>query len=313
MSEQFIISDKYDHIPDRTVEEICQYALKFVQFEDRSTDSQRSWHFSQQESEVALTEMPFGEVDAWADAEIAALAGLENEETAKRIGELTSALLKARTVIIATPGEGANSEFVGRVVDSFAGYMRAVTKRDESFVDAEGRLIINQSGEMAKRAKADPYDESKQVPFAFTLASLGKLERLKVALADDPGLMTKTDKLGRSIIHPPVQEGRVEVVRFLLENGADPNASSKKVTPPLFQVYSDNVVPVLAEFGADFSAVDQDGNSPLHRLAAMGVSEEIVVALLKAGVDPAVENNDGKKAVDLVDAEFYPELVELLK
>lgn len=141
--------------------------------------------------------------------------------------------------------------FVNRVVDQFAGTMRAVTKQDGSFIDTEDRLIINQSGEMAKRAKADPYDESDEVPFAFTLASLGKLERLKASLSGDPELMTAQDKVGRSIIHPPVQNGRVEVVRYLLENGADPNASSKKVDSPLFEVYSADVVPVLVELGVD--------------------------------------------------------------
>ena len=70
--------------------------------------------------------------------------------------------------------------FVNRVVDQFAGTMRAVTKQDGSFIDTEDRLIINQSGEMAKRAKADPYDESDEVPFAFTLASRGKIGRAHV-------------------------------------------------------------------------------------------------------------------------------------
>ena len=77
MSEQFIISDKYDHIPGRKVEEIHQYGLKFVQFEDRCTDSERAWHFTQQDSEVTLAEVPYEEVDAWADAEISALASLK--------------------------------------------------------------------------------------------------------------------------------------------------------------------------------------------------------------------------------------------
>ncbi len=151
-----------------------------MQFEDRCTGTERAWHFIQQDSEVTLTEVPYEEVDAWADAEIAALASLANDETATRVG---NALLKATTVIAATPAEGANMAFVNRVVDQFAGTMRAVTKRDGSFIDTEDRLIINQSGEMAKRAKADPYDESDEVvPFAFTLASRGKLERLKAAL-----------------------------------------------------------------------------------------------------------------------------------
>ncbi|MBC8290750.1 MAG: ankyrin repeat domain-containing protein [Planctomycetes bacterium] len=312
MSEQFIISDKYDHIPDRKVSELCQYGLKFIQFEDRCTDSERAWHFSQLESEVTLTEMPYGEVDAWADAEIAALASLENDKTSERIGELTSALLKATTVITASPAEGADAEFVNRVVDAFAGDLRGVTKRDGAFIDTESRLIIDQSGDMADEAKADPYDESKQVPFPFTLASLGKLERLKAALADDPELMTKTDKVGRSLIHCPVQKGRGEVVRYLLENGADPNVRSKKVREPLFEVYSADVVTVLAEFGVDPSVVDKEGNSPLHRAAKQGF-EDLVPALLKIGVDPAVANKAGEKAVDLVDTQFYPELVEMLK
>ena len=107
--------------------------------------------------------------------------------------------------------------------------------------------------------------------------------------------MTAQDKVGRSIIHPPVQNGRVEVVRHLLENGADPNASSKKVDSPLVEVYSADVVPVLVELRVDPSIVNNKGNTPLHRVAGLGLSEGIFAALLGAGVDPAVENNEGKK------------------
>ena len=71
------------------------------------------------------------------------------------------------------------------------------------------------------------------------------------------------------------------VVRFLLENGADPNARTKKAREPLFAVYSANVIPLLHEFGADPSVIDKDGNTPLavpadellgnHQLAFFGV------------------------------------------
>ncbi len=77
-----------------------------MQFEDRCTGTERAWHFIQQDSDVTLTETPYEEVDAWADAEIAALASLANDEAATRVGELTNALLEATTVIVATPAEG---------------------------------------------------------------------------------------------------------------------------------------------------------------------------------------------------------------
>ena len=77
-----------------------------MQFEDRCTGTERAWHFIQQDSEATLTEVSYEEVDAWADAEIAALASLADDEAAPRVGELTNALLEATTVIVATPAEG---------------------------------------------------------------------------------------------------------------------------------------------------------------------------------------------------------------
>ena len=313
MSTYVIFSDKYHNLPDEKLGTICQYSLRRATFRDDSTADQRVWCFSNGSTEVVLKEMPNADVDPFVDEEIASATKLDSKATQERLGQLRSALLKVTTVLTATPSDDNPQEgFVQDVIGAFVMELRAVVKHDGAYYDQEPLLIINQDGKMDPKAKADPYDESDEVPLPFTLASLGKLGRLKTALADDPSLLSQTDKMGRTILHGAVQEGRCDVVRYLLENGADANARSKKVNPPLFQVYSADVIPVLHEFGADVSATDSKGNTPLHRAAKEGF-EDVVPALLQIGADPMATNKDGKRPVDLVDAKFYPELAELLQ
>lgn len=310
-SEYVIFSDKYHRFPDEKIDQMRRYALKFMSFEPVSTDARRAWRYYRNEASVLIEELPPCEVDVYADHEIEGLASLESASTNERIGQLRRALLKATTILTATPSDECSADFAQHVVGAFVTDLRAIVKRDGAFYSQEPLLIINTDGEMDPGAEADAYDESDEVPLPFSFASLGKLERVRSALNDRPELITEQDKLGRTILHAAIAEGRCEVARFLLEAGADPNASSKKCTPPLFHVYTADAVHLLKEFGAAPSATDKKGNSALHRPASQGL-EDIVSVLVEIGVDRQIKNNDENRAVDLVDRNFYPELIELL-
>lgn len=83
---------------------------------------------------------------------------------------------------------------------------------------------------------------------------------------------------GDSALFEACKSGSAEIVRILINHGADPNAS----------VY--------------------DGTTPLMVAAGMN-SSEVVGELLAHGADPSVRNKDGETAVSLAQSlrELYPE------
>jgi len=85
--------------------------------------------------------------------------------------------------------------------------------------------------------------------------------------------------------------GHLEVVKLLLEHGADPNVKNRDGKTPLHNAASEGhleVVKLLLERGADPNVKDDDGNTPLHNAAWRG-HLEVVKLLLEHGADPNVQ------------------------
>ncbi|RYX82549.1 ankyrin repeat domain-containing protein [bacterium] len=99
-------------------------------------------------------------------------------------------------------------------------------------------------------------------------ASSGNLDRVKAIVATNPEFVSGNES--QSPLAAAVSNTQVEVVRFLLENGADPNAGGWNTTP-LAQVmsrYDDKWKPIadlLADKGADVNALDESGMTILQR------------------------------------------------
>jgi ankyrin repeat protein len=90
--------------------------------------------------------------------------------------------------------------------------------------------------------------------------------------------------------------GNVEAIRMLLEKGADPTAQDKVGKTPLhFALQKGNVegIRMLLEKGADPTAQDKDGKTPLHFALQKGNVEGIRM-LLEKGADPTAQDKDGK-------------------
>jgi prolyl 4-hydroxylase len=61
-------------------------------------------------------------------------------------------------------------------------------------------------------------------PTAWTAAAAGDLKTLQEIVAKDPSSVTKADMNGWYPIHEAARSGETEVIRYLVENGADVNA-----------------------------------------------------------------------------------------
>jgi ankyrin repeat protein len=154
------------------------------------------------------------------------------------------------------------------------------------------------------------------------------------------------DSIDRTALHYAIAEGKYNVVKLLLNRGADANAVDKYgITPILLAAEKDlSMLQLLLDYKANIQVVDNEHNTALHHAAKAGKTEMVkkliqinrnwvsagnkenktplhiaaenndsttVPVLLEAGADARLKSKHGKKPVEYV-LEDYPELIELL-
>ena len=116
-----------------------------------------------------------------------------------------------------------------------------------------------------------------------------------------------------------VMVGSVDIVKLLLQAGADVNAPGAAGLPLVHAVKGPGptptqrvaVVDLLIYAGADVNARAKDGSTALMG-AAMANQTDIVRKLLAAGADPNIRSNSGLTALSLAIATGHREIAELL-
>ena len=155
----------------------------------------------------------------------------------------------------------------------------------------------------------------------FEAAAAGDLGRTRELLARDPALVDACTADGFSPLGLAAFFGRPEVLKLLLNEGAEPNSPSRnamRVTalhsaaanrePEL----SLRMVETLLRSGADPNVKQHGGWTPLQQAAAHGRTQ-IVNVLLAHGADPAARSDDGKTAADKAAEGGHAEIAELLR
>ena len=107
-------------------------------------------------------------------------------------------------------------------------------------------------------------------------------------------------------------KGDLEIVKFLVESGADVNAKDKEGWSVLMEASYEGhlkVIKYLIENGkVNVNAKDDDGWTALMRASWRGYFE-IVKYLVEKGADINIKNNNGKTALDLADSEKIKEIL----
>jgi ankyrin repeat protein len=112
---------------------------------------------------------------------------------------------------------------------------------------------------------------------------------------------------GRTLLHVAARDGSVEAVTWLLDHGADVNATNtcddscpELGQTPLFdlQHFHDEATGILLEHGADPLVRSANGQTALHVAAVVGTIGG-AFELCRYGTDPTITDAQGRTAQDL--------------
>ena len=101
-------------------------------------------------------------------------------------------------------------------------------------------------------------------------AKKGDVEKAKLLLSGDAGLIAARDGDGSTALHCATWKGHQAMVAFLLSAGADVNSHNRNDhwgTTPLHAAAHANqaaIAEMLIEHGADVNARDMNGKTPMH-------------------------------------------------
>ena len=137
----------------------------------------------------------------------------------------------------------------------------------------------------------------------FEAAAFGDLDRLTELLEAEPSLVNDYSGDGFTALHFAAFFGRHDAAALLIDRGAevDPFGRGWMTGTPMHSAVSRthaDVVRILLDAGANPNARQSAGWTPLHA-AAMNGDLNSVELLLAAGADPSATNEEGRSVTDL--------------
>src|SRR5688572_29549357 len=135
----------------------------------------------------------------------------------------------------------------------------------------------------------------------FEAAALGRADRVKDLLRSDASLASAYSADGFPLVGLAAFFGHLEAVKVLIEAGANIHAAATnafKVQAIHAAVASKNldIVRAVLEAGADPNAMQQQGFRPMHESGSTG-NRELAELLMRFGADPTLKNDDGKDTI----------------
>jgi len=121
------------------------------------------------------------------------------------------------------------------------------------------------------------------------------LAKLQELIAEQPDLVNDQNENGVSPLYFATAHGNLEIVSFLLDNGADPDIRRRDGMTPLHWAAIEQhaeIAKLLLQCGASLRCTDQKGRTALHHAARAG-SADLLKLFIEEGGDPTVEDDEG--------------------
>jgi len=130
-------------------------------------------------------------------------------------------------------------------------------------------------------------------------------------LVENGADVNATDKYGNTALMEASDNGQLDVVHYLLDRGADINPSGPKRSPLQRALVGNEreTAELLITRGADVTRPDENGHTPLHIAAAHGY-HEIAESLIARGADYRAVDKDGKSPLQFAAEYGHEDLVD---
>lgn len=154
----------------------------------------------------------------------------------------------------------------------------------------------------------------------FSLSMDGKFQELENELKINAKEINEKGDLDYTPLAIAAARGHVEIVKILLENGANPNSQDQKGNTPLHYTGEYNfleIAKLLILKDANLFIQNKFGNEPLW-VAVFNVRGDVkrhalVELLLKHGANPNHKNNAGMSPLEFAEQVGDDELIQILK
>lgn len=149
----------------------------------------------------------------------------------------------------------------------------------------------------------------------FGAARKGDVETLKTLLQQSEGaILHSTDNAGRTALFTAVEAAKINVVRWLLEQGVDVNFTDSfglSAASTAIQANRPQTLQLLLESGASRQQTLRNGDNLLHYALRMG-RDVMAERLIQAGVNINHRNADNWTPLDLAESQNTPRALAAL-
>jgi ankyrin repeat protein/TPR repeat protein len=205
---------------------------------------------------------------------------------------------------------------------------------DYNIKDQDGRTLFEFAVDLNKRERIVRIYNKVGLPVPHISATVEELmsaisdcgatstrkkgqKRVRQLLKTDPGLIHQKDKHGSTPLHLAAFYHLGDIIRLLVEKGADVNAKNKRGNTPLHKISHDkDIAQFLIASGARVNEQDNSGQTPLHKIAGYAdVQSGIDVAkiLLANGASKSIQDNSGRTPYEIAQQNGFSQVAAILQ